>query len=355
MAAPRRRRCSTAPCWYAVDVPAGADPSDGAAVDLFGYHGRAGEAAWLAAGRAVQLVEWGRTHRFCGRCGTPTEPAPGERAMRCPACGLAAFPRLAPAMITLVTRGDDGPDQEALLARGVQWPIPMYSCLAGFVEPGESLEGAVVREVREEVGLTVGDVRYRGSQPWPFPHSLMIGFRARYVSGELVLDATEIAEAAWYRRDDLPMIPPGISIARRLIDEWVAEGDRRSRPRQRLARGPAAGLQLLGEQVEDDLAAHPAVHRRPRAGQLVALGREAVERHVLAEQPQGDEQLLGLDDRAAQVVLGVDQQHRHVDVADVADRRHPGVLARGPRGGSGRARCGRPWRCRSTTPRRSGC
>ncbi|MET0579253.1 MAG: NAD(+) diphosphatase [Ilumatobacteraceae bacterium] len=211
--------------WYAVDVPAGTDPSDGAAVDLYGYHGRAGEAAWLAAGRAVQLVEWGRTHRFCGRCGTATEPAPGERAMRCPACGLSAFPRLSPAMITLVTRGDDGPDQEALLARGVQWKVPMFSCLAGFVEPGESLEGAVVREVKEEVGLTVGDVRYRGSQPWPFPNSLMIGFRARYVSGELELDATEIADAAWHRRDDLPMIPGGISIARKLIDEWVMELD----------------------------------------------------------------------------------------------------------------------------------
>ncbi len=210
-------------CWYAVDVPAGADPSDGAAIDLRAYHGRAGEAAWLAAGRAVQLVEWGRTHRFCGRCATPTEPAHNERAMRCPACGLQAFPRLAPAMITLVTRGDDGPDQEALLARGVQWQIPMYSCLAGFVEPGESLEGAVVREVKEEVGIVVGDVTYRGSQPWPFPHSLMIGFRARYVSGELELDPTEIADAGWYRRDALPTIPPGISIARKLIDAWVAD------------------------------------------------------------------------------------------------------------------------------------
>jgi NAD+ diphosphatase len=209
--------------WYAVDVPADLDPSDGAALDLFGYHGRAGEAAWLAAGRAVQLVEWARTHRFCGRCGTPTEPAPGERSMRCPACGLAAFPRLAPAMITLVTRGEDGPDQEALLARGVQWRVPMYSCLAGFVEPGESLEGAVEREVKEEVGLTVGDVRYQSSQPWPFPHSLMCGFRARWVAGEIEPDPTEIAEAGWYRRDDMPNIPPGISIARKLIDAWIHE------------------------------------------------------------------------------------------------------------------------------------
>ena len=210
-------------CWYAVDVPAGTDPSDGAAVDLYAYHGRAGEEAWLAAGRAVQLVEWARTHRFCGRCGTPTEPAGHERAMTCPACGLAVFPRLAPAMITLVTRGGPGADEEALLARGVRWTVPMYSCLAGFVEPGESLESAVAREVREEVGLSVGDVRYRGSQPWPFPHSLMIGFRARYTDGELALDPAEITDAGWYRRDQLPMIPPPISIARKLIDEWVDE------------------------------------------------------------------------------------------------------------------------------------
>ena len=210
-------------CWFVVDVPEGEDPSDGAGLDLRTFAGRAPEPEWMAAGRAVQLVEWARTHRFCGRCATPTEAAPGERAMRCPACGLLAFPRLAPAMITLVTRGDDGPDQEALLARGVQWTVPMYSCLAGFVEPGESLEGAVIREVHEEVGVIVDDVRYQGSQPWPFPHSLMIGFRARYMSGDLVLDDTEIADANWYRRDQLPMIPPGISIARNLIDRWLAE------------------------------------------------------------------------------------------------------------------------------------
>jgi len=209
--------------WWAVDVPGDADdPSYGAALDLFSYHGRSSPGEWMAAGRAVQLVEWARTHRFCGRCAAPTEPSAGERGMRCPECGLVAYPRVAPAMITLVTRGEPGPDQEALLARGVNFPMPMYSCLAGFVEPGEDLEGAVVREVAEEVGVVVDHVRYRASQPWPFPHSLMVGFRADYVSGELVLDESEIADANWYRRDDLPMTPPGISIAKRLIDEWVA-------------------------------------------------------------------------------------------------------------------------------------
>ena len=171
----------------------------------------------------MQIVEWARTHRFCGRCGEATQPAEGERAMRCPACGLLAFPRLSPAMITLVTRGEPGPDQEALLARGLRFPRPMYSCLAGFVEPGESLEAAVVREVEEEVGIRVANPRYFGSQPWPFPNSLMVGFRADWVAGEIVCDPTEIADANWYRKDELPMVPPGISIARKLIDAWLAE------------------------------------------------------------------------------------------------------------------------------------
>jgi NAD+ diphosphatase len=208
--------------WWAVDVPPGDDPSFGASVDLRRFHGIAPEHHWLAAGRAVQLVEWARTHRFCGRCGEGTDPVAGERAMRCPRCGLVAFPRLSPAMITLVTRGEPGPDQEALLARGVEWQVPMYSCLAGFVEPGESLEAAVVREVHEEVGVVVRSPRYFGSQPWPFPNSLMIGFTAEHDAGDIVCDPREIADAGWYRRDDLPMIPPGISIARKLIDAWVA-------------------------------------------------------------------------------------------------------------------------------------
>jgi NAD+ diphosphatase len=208
---------------WGVDVPHGEDPSYGAATDLYSYYGRVNEIEWLVAGRAVQLIDWARTHRYCGRCGEVTQAQPHERAMKCPACGLLAFPRLAPAMITLVTKGVPGPDQQALLARGVQFRGPMYSCLAGFVEPGESLEGAVAREVQEEVGLEVGNIRYQGSQPWPFPHSLMVGFRADWTGGEISIDPDEIVDAQWFTRDALPAIPPHISIARKLIDAWVAE------------------------------------------------------------------------------------------------------------------------------------
>ena len=204
-------------CW-AVDLDGDAEP-DVMVTPLLALHATVSEEEWIVAGRAVQLLEWRRTHRFCGRCGVSTEPVPGERAMRCADCGLLAFPRLAPAVITLITR----PDGHALLARNASFPLPMFSCLAGFVEPGETLEQAVVREVQEEVGVTIGDVRYRSSQPWPFPHSLMIGFRAEWTAGEIDVDGVEIAEADWFSADDLPMIPPRLSIARRLIDEWIDE------------------------------------------------------------------------------------------------------------------------------------
>jgi NAD+ diphosphatase len=193
-------------------------------VDLMSLYGRVSEPVWVAAGRAVQLVAWNRDHRYCGRCATATEMAPGERARRCPACGLVAFPRLAPAIITLVHR-EDG---RVILARNARWPTTMYSCLAGFVEPGESVEDAVRREVREEVGVEVTELRYFGSQPWPFPHSLMLGFHARYCGGDIVVDGEEISDARWFRRDELPDIPGRISIARKLIDDWTERSDARS-------------------------------------------------------------------------------------------------------------------------------
>jgi NAD+ diphosphatase len=208
-------------CW-GIDVPHGEDPGYGAETDLYSLFARVTHTEWAVAGRAVQLIEWARTHRFCGRCGEPTELAHNERAFRCPVCSLMQFPRLSPAIITLVTRGE-GDDQQALLARGTNFPMPLYSCLAGFVEPGENMEQAVAREVEEEVGIVVDNIEYVASQPWPFPNSLMLGFRANYVSGDIVCDTTEIADANWYSRDDLPMIPGSISIARRLIDDWLMQ------------------------------------------------------------------------------------------------------------------------------------
>ncbi|MDQ6838645.1 MAG: NAD(+) diphosphatase [Actinomycetota bacterium] len=207
-------------CW-AVGVEAGApapDPLWWQTLWALGLEWKT--ESWVLAGRAVQLVEWVRTNRFCGRCATETVGARGERARRCPACGLTAYPRLAPAVIVLIRRGD-----EALLAMGRGFQNRMFSTLAGFVEPGENLEEAVRREVLEEVGVTVAAVRYVASQPWPFPHSLMIGFEAEWESGEIAVDGDEILEAGWYRRDALPSIPPAMSIARRLIDRWIAGAD----------------------------------------------------------------------------------------------------------------------------------
>ena len=200
---------------YAAELAAGSPaPAGLAPVDLRTLYGVLGEPRWSLAGRASQLLGWDRDHAFCGRCGTATEHLPGERARHCPRCGLDAYPRLSPAVITVVERGD-----ELLLARGTRFPRPFYSALAGFVEPGESLEECVRREVREEVGIELGGIRYFGSQPWPFPSSLMIGFHADYASGELVLDPAEIVDAGWFRAHDLPLVPPPLSIGRALIDD----------------------------------------------------------------------------------------------------------------------------------------
>lgn len=169
------------------------------------------------SGRAFQIVEWDRTHQYCGHCATPMTQLPNERSKRCSNCGLVNYPRLSPAIIVLVSHGE-----KLLLARAHRFPQAFYSVLAGFVEPGESLEETVMREVREEVGIEVKDIRYFGSQPWPFPNSLMIGFTAVYASGEIVIEQRELADAAWFSKHSLPQIPPKLSIARKLIDWFVS-------------------------------------------------------------------------------------------------------------------------------------
>jgi NAD+ diphosphatase len=176
------------------------------------------EETFAIAGRAAHVLDWATTSRFCGRCGTRTERVETEWCRRCPACALAMYPRIAPAIIVLVRRGD-----EALLARNARFPLPFYSTLAGFSDIGETLEQTLAREVFEEVGVRVKSVRYFGSQPWPFPNSLMVGFTAEWESGDIKVDAIEIADAKWFSAGELPLIPPSVSIARRLIDAWVAD------------------------------------------------------------------------------------------------------------------------------------
>lgn len=177
------------------------------------------------AARAFQISEWVRTHRFCGVCATPMVQSQTELCFHCPDCGFAAYPRISPAMMVLIKRGD-----QILLAQHATYGTARYTALAGFVEAGESLEDAIHREVLEEVGLRVADVRYFGSQSWPFPHSLMVAYTAEYVSGELRLQKDEIADAQWFGPHDvLPEIPPTDSIAGRLIranlsPEQIARG-----------------------------------------------------------------------------------------------------------------------------------
>ncbi len=171
------------------------------------------EGLLAVAGRAYQIANWARTHRFCGACGTATIQLEGERCAKCPACHFMAYPRISPAMMVLVRRGS-----HILLARHKASPAPFFTALSGFLEAGESAEEAIHREVFEEVGLTIRNIQYFGSQPWPFPHSLMIAFTADYEAGEIRLDEAEIAEARWFGPgDEIPRVPPGISIAGHLI------------------------------------------------------------------------------------------------------------------------------------------
>lgn len=180
---------------------------------------------WLA-GRAFQIIDWDRTSQYCGQCGAPNTQLDHERAKKCLHCGHIKYPRISPAIIVRVERHDpDG--AKILLANGRRFrSSKTYSVLAGFVEPGETLEECVRREIFEEVAITVKNIRYFGSQPWPFPDSLMIAFTAEYDSGEIVLEEAEIVDANWFKPDELPDVPPPISIARRLIDSFVDQTQR---------------------------------------------------------------------------------------------------------------------------------
>ncbi|MFC1867791.1 NAD(+) diphosphatase [Thermodesulfobacteriota bacterium] len=204
-------------CYAGEMAPSELPPPTFAFKGIRSLFGHLEEALIGVAGLANQLVLWGRNHRFCGRCGLGTEDKADERAKICPGCGQVNYPRLSPAVIVAVVR-----DDRLLLAHSQRFPGKFYSVLAGFVEPGETLEECIEREIQEEVGIKVKNIRYFGSQPWPFPDSLMIAFTAEYAGGEINIDPAEIADAGWFSADNLPPIPPKISIARQLID-WFTE------------------------------------------------------------------------------------------------------------------------------------
>ena len=213
---------------YAVEIHESQPlPQGWAALGLRDLFGMVETTLAALSGRAYQLLEWDRNHQFCSRCGTPTEMRTDERSRTCPACKYTTYPPVSPAIMILITNGN-----KLLLARKASFPNGRFSALAGFVEPGETLEDTVIRETREEVGVEVKNIRYFGSQPWPFPHSLMVAFTAEYAGGEITPDGVEIEEARWFELDELPRLPGSISISRRLIDTVAG----------RLARGePAEG------------------------------------------------------------------------------------------------------------------
>ncbi|MFC1901173.1 NAD(+) diphosphatase [Chloroflexota bacterium] len=204
------------PCYSAEVSPDTIAPEGLSFSELRPLYGVLDEDIYLLAGKAIQIVNWDRTHRYCGGCGHDTQTLQDERAKKCPVCGLLSFPRLSPATITAVLK-----DNEILLTRYASFRGNMHTLVAGFVEPGETLEECIKREVLEEAGIEIKNIRYFGSQPWPFPNSLMIGFTAEYESGEITVDGREIAEAGWYDVNNLPEVPPQWSIARQIIDWFV--------------------------------------------------------------------------------------------------------------------------------------
>ena len=205
-------------CYAAEGKPSSECPQPIAFQEIRSLYERLGDRLFEIALLGLHLVEWDKACQCCSRCGAIMKPRTDVRAKECDACGKLDFPRLSPAIIVLVEK-----EGAALLARSPRFAGQFFSVLAGFVEPGESLEEAVRREVKEETGISVKNVNYFGSQPWPFPDSLMIGFTAEYESGVIRVDGEEIIEAGWYKADSLPRIPGKLSIAWKLIDWFVSK------------------------------------------------------------------------------------------------------------------------------------
>ena len=205
-------------CWAAEAPQEAAAPPQTGWAGLRTLFSVLADAHFAVAGRALQLLDWDRSHQFCGRCGAATTVQSEDRARVCPKCRLSVYPRIAPAIMALVRKGS-----QVLLGRSPHFPAGMYSALAGFVEPGETLEQCVAREVEEEVGLRVSQIRYFASQPWPFPHQLMIAFVCDWESGEINPREGEIEAAHWFDVLQLPKLPSRISISRRLIDAVTEE------------------------------------------------------------------------------------------------------------------------------------
>jgi NAD+ diphosphatase len=206
---------------YAVEVDPDADEPEGYGFEsLWSFLTIVEQPVFYLIGRAKQVIEWHQHHHFCGACGQVTSTTPTDRSRKCESCNIAFYPRLSPSIIVLISKGD-----KILLAKNAHARGNFYSTLAGFVEPGESIEETVHREVFEEVGLKVKNLSYYSSQSWPFPNSLMLGFHAEYDSGDLVLQEEEIADAQWFHYNDLPHKPAMMSISGWLIDDFIKRMD----------------------------------------------------------------------------------------------------------------------------------
>lgn len=205
------RSCYLAEIESLEDMPEGFQP-----YDLRSLYFEVAYDVFLLAGKAFHVMNWNKTHRFCGRCGTAMNELDQEMAKVCPKCGLINYTRISPAVIVGIIKGD-----KILLAHSSSFRNKMYSILAGYVEPGETLEDGVQREVMEEVGIKIRNIKYFGSQAWPFSSSLMIGFTAEYESGEIAVDHNEITDAAWFDVNNLPELPAEYSIAREIIDSYI--------------------------------------------------------------------------------------------------------------------------------------